>query len=422
MSETTKRVLSLILKTLLIGTGIFLVIKLIGYAVPFLIAFILASLIDPIVKAMKKWLKIPRKLGSIISILLVIGVIGTLVGLLVSRLVTEIRAIYETISATSDSLSVMFNDLMYRLNSLYIQLPTEVSDAVDKTISDLGTYAQQLLGPVAKGTLLLAFSLPQVLIFVIVTVMATYFMSSDKHAINGFLDRQIPAPWLTKTKTVLGTMFRALFGWLCAQGFLMLMTFSEVLIGLSIIGIGNALFIAILVAIVDILPILGTGTVLIPWGIISLATGSTRVGISLLLLYLIILIIRQIVEPKLVGSQIGIHPLLTLFSMYTGLQMLGVSGILLGPVTMLVLKYILEGVMKTEGIKGWISRTFGHGAQNAAQDAHQATRAAQAAAKAAAQASHAAALAAQAAASAQAAAVILDDPAPAAEEPSNKSQ
>lgn len=358
MSDTTKRVLSLILKAVLIALGLFLFLKLIGYSVPFLVAFILASLIEPMVRILKKYLRIPRKLGSVISILLVLGVIGTLLGLLINRLVYEVRNIYEMISATSDTISAVFNDLMLRLNLLYIQLPTEVSDAVDKTISELGTYAQQLLGPIAKGTLLVAFSLPQALIFIIVTVMATYFMSSDKHAINRFLDKQIPATWLTRTKHVLGTMFKALFGWLCAQGFLMMLTFTEVMLGLLFIGVHNALFIAVLVAIVDILPILGTGTVLIPWGIISIAVGNVPAGLKLLGLYLFILIVRQMIEPKLVGSQIGIHPLLTLFSMYTGLQMLGVSGILVGPLTVLILKYILEGIMQTEGIKGWIDRVL----------------------------------------------------------------
>lgn len=356
MPDSSKRVLMLIIKTLLIAVGIFLLVKLVGYAVPFLIAFVLSSLIEPLVRAMKKWLKLPRKIGSFISILLVLGTIGTLLAFLINRLITEVKNVYEMISSTSDSIAISFEQLVAKISNFYIQLPVEVSDAVDKLIADLGQSLQNLLGPIAKGTLDFAFSLPQVLIFIVVTLLATFFMSSDRSSINRFLEAQIPTTWLQNGRNLTGNMFKALFGWLRAQMILMSVTFSEVLVGMLLIGIENPLLVAMLVALVDVLPVLGTGTVLVPWGIISLAMGNTRVGISILLLYVICLFVRQLIEPKVVGSQIGIHPLLTLFSMYLGLQLLGVAGMIIGPITILILKSILEGMLKTEGFKGWLER------------------------------------------------------------------
>lgn len=102
----------------------------------------------------------------------------------------------------------------------------------------------------------------------------------------------------------------------------MIITFSELLVGLLVIGIENPLLIALTIAVVDVLPVLGAGTVLIPWGIVNIIFGNTKLGLSLLLLYVIILFVRQLIEPKIVGQQIGVHPLLTLFGMYVGLQIL----------------------------------------------------------------------------------------------------
>ena len=121
----------------------------------------------------------------------------------------------------------------------------------------------------------------------------------------------------------------------------MLITFSLLLIGFLVLGIKYALILSFICAIVDILPILGVGSVLIPFAIIEFAKGNLKLGIGLVVLYLIITVSRQIIEPKIIGAKIGIHPLLTLFSMYLGLSLFGVFGIILGPFTVLILKAVL---------------------------------------------------------------------------------
>ena len=194
----------------------------------------------------------------------------------------------------------------------------------------------------------------------LVTVLATYFMSSDKHKIVSFLDSQIPSDWLRNTRNVINNVFTALFGWLRAQLILMSVTFSEVLIGFLIIGIENALLLALIIALVDALPILGTGSILVPWAFIDLVfLGNTREGLSLALLWLITLFVRQLIEPKVVGHQIGIHPLFTLFGMYLGLQFMGVFGLFLGPICVVIIKHTMEGILKTGGLKGWVEKNFG---------------------------------------------------------------
>jgi predicted PurR-regulated permease PerM len=123
---------------------------------------------------------------------------------------------------------------------------------------------------------------------------------------------------------------------------LMALTFSECFIGLSLIGIPYALVISLFIAVVYILPVLGTGTVLVPWSVVCLVMGKTTTGISLLALYLVIMVARYIVEPKIIGVQLGLHPLVALIAMYVGLKALGVAGLLLGPAIVVTVQAVMK--------------------------------------------------------------------------------
>ena len=120
----------------------------------------------------------------------------------------------------------------------------------------------------------------------------------------------------------------------------MLMTFSELAIGLLIMGVDNSWGVAAGIAVLDILPIVGCGTVLIPWAVVSLVTGKTGLGISLLVLYVIIAIVRNIAEPKIVGQQVGLHPLATLLAMVTGASLFGAAGVFALPIALAVIKQL----------------------------------------------------------------------------------
>lgn len=361
MPDTLKRTLWIILKIALVALAVFLFIKGIKFVVPFILAFVFASLIEPVVKLLEKRVHIPRKLGTVLSILLVIGAIVTIIALLISRLINEITNVYQDLSQNMTGISTFFDGLLAELNGIYIQLPAEVTDLLKTAGQNAVNELKGLLSSIinlAQIPIQFALDLPELLIFIIVTILATYFMSSDKNTILYFLDGQIPSDWLKKTRGISNNIFTALLGWIKAQLILMTITFTELMIGLLIIGVENALLIALIIALVDVLPILGAGTVLIPWAIISLISGQTKLGLSLFLLYIIIIFVRQLIEPKIVGQQIGVHPLFTLAGMYIGLKSIGVLGMFLGPIMVVVLKYALEGVFKTDGLKGWFEKNF----------------------------------------------------------------
>jgi sporulation integral membrane protein YtvI len=363
MSERVKGTLLAIFKIILVIFLIFLFARIWKYIFPFIIAYFFASLIEPLVKFIERKIKIPRKIGTVISILLVLGFIGSIIGFLISRLIKEIRAVYLSLEINMETLTEFFDRVIENIDGIFIQLPVSFTGLIEKAIEELTNNLQSVLGKIidwVQASVQVALYLPQILIFILVTVLATYFMSSDKNNILKFLDLQIPTNWLNKTKSITTNVFSAFFGWLRAQLILTSITFTELLIGLLILNVNNALLIALLIALVDVLPVLGAGTVLIPWAIITLVLGNTKLALSLALLYVIILFVRQLIEPKVLGKQIGVHPLFTLAGMYIGLRLWGVAGMFVGPLSIVALKYLFEGIAKADTFKNWVANNFSY--------------------------------------------------------------
>ncbi|HBR03337.1 MAG TPA: sporulation integral membrane protein YtvI [Ruminiclostridium sp.] len=361
MPETLKKTLLIVLKIILVVVAVLLFSKIVKYIVPFMLAYFFASLIEPIVKFIEKKLHIPRKVGTVFSILVVLGGVVSLATFVVLRLIKEIENVYSSLDINVDSIAYFFNSIVEKVNGIYIQLPIEVTDIINQAARNFTENIQKVLEGVtdfAEASIKFALNIPQMVIFIFVTILATYFMSSDKNTILKFLDRQMPSEWLKKTRALANNVFSGVFGWLRAQLIIMTITFTELLIGLSVIGIQNALLIALIIAVIDILPVLGAGTVLVPWSIVNLLLGDTKLGLSTFLLYVIILFVRQLIEPKIVGKQIGVHPLLTLAGMYIGLQVFGVLGMILGPITVIVIKYVVGAIISDDSFKSWFEKNL----------------------------------------------------------------
>jgi len=181
------------------------------------------------------------------------------------------------------------------------------------------------------------------------TILASIFISLDYTAITTFLKKQLPgkaATFLGDAKSHLG---KTVLGYLRAYLILWILTFTELSIGLSILKVKSAVGLAAIIALADILPVVGTGGILLPWSVFSLITGNYFVGFGLIVLYLIILVVRNFAEPKIVGDQLGLNPLITLVAIYLGYLWMGVVGMILLPIT----ATILIGLHKTGKIKLW---------------------------------------------------------------------
>jgi sporulation integral membrane protein YtvI len=354
IKKTSKHILIL----LLILTGLFIISKLVIFVLPFILALILSSAMEPIIKKLKKKFNVQRKTAVALALIIIFSVFGLLLTLVISRLITELINLSIFLPGYFSEVYKNLDSLIKKLFQIYINLPDGVTKNVENILQNISQSITELLNSIIKMIINTAVSIPETLIFIIVTILSTYFFACDKDKIYYYFKTGLPDKLVSMVRNIKKDMFYALFGYLKAQLILMSVTFAELFTGFVIIQVHQPLALALFISIVDILPVLGTGSILIPWLLYEFLIGNVTMGISLLSLYLIILVVRQMIEPKILSRQIGIHPLLTLMAMYIGLKLFGFFGLVFGPITILLIKNILSGVFKNKPLKEIVNRKF----------------------------------------------------------------
>ncbi|HYE11040.1 MAG TPA: sporulation integral membrane protein YtvI [Patescibacteria group bacterium] len=327
---------------ILVLAAIYLIGKLlITYFAPFLTAIILAMLIEPLVKLFQRF-KLGRGLSVILAMILFLGIFVSISAFAITRLVFELKDLYISLPSYYNELYGVTETLIHRATELYLQLTPEatgiIEDLFTNTFEKLKVLLGQMVTQTPSSTITVIGKFTGAFFSTIVTLLATFFFSKDKALILGFIYRQMSPAWQDKIMTLRKDLFMALVGFLKAQMIILSVTFLESYVGLSILGVKYALIFAIIIALVDILPILGTGSVYVPTAILNLLWGNYKIAIYLLVLYGIIVTVRYMIEPKVVGTQLGIHPVVALASIFAGLRIIGVAGVILGPTTVVVIK------------------------------------------------------------------------------------
>jgi len=354
MNKGLKLLLRLLLVIASTVVGVLLFFKSILYIAPFIIAFALSSLMEPLIMFLMKKVKLRRKASTLIALFLVMLIIGFVLALLIFRLYQEAISLYEVMPEYTTNIYNNINEYISKASEIYLKLPEEATNSIEAMVSNLTKNLSEVGSSFAKRLVNTAISIPQAIIFVIITMLATFFMASDREKIYDYIKLNIPEEWVNKVIAIKDDMFAALFGYIRAQLILMSITFVELSIGFAIIGVRQNILLGLLVSIIDALPILGTGGVLIPWSIYNFIIGDIRMGISLIILYAVALVVRQLIEPKILGHQIGLHPLVTLLSMYVGLRIFSYIGMIIGPIIILLLKNIIGGLFKNKSFKQYI--------------------------------------------------------------------
>jgi len=314
---------------------------LFAYFTPFITALILAMVIEPIVKLFQR-LKLGRGFSVILALILFLGSFISLSAFAISRLVFELKDLYNSLPNYYNDVYDLIDMLVQRATELYLQLTPGVTDILKDflgtTFDKLNIVVGQMLTQTPSSTVNFIGMLTGLLFYVIVTLLSTFFFSKDKDIIINFIFKQLSPSWKEKVLSLRKDLFLALVGFLKAQIILLSVTFLESYIGLTILGVRYSFIFAIIIALVDILPVLGTGSIYIPAAIINVVLGNYKMAVSLIVLYGIIVIVRYMIEPKVVGAQLGIHPLVALASIFVGLKTIGVAGVILGPTIIVVIK------------------------------------------------------------------------------------
>ena len=309
---------------------------LLGPLMPFLLALALSAMAEPLVQRVRRLLKVRRSFAAALVTTFFLLVLEGGAGLVLGRLVLELRQWSARLPEAIAGFPAVWNGLIDRVEDWYASSPAFLRSALDALAEQLMEDGPSLAGDVggwlmgAASSLLAA--LPDAGLFLMTTVLAVYFTSLSYPAILAFLKRQLPTAWQAKCRDA-ANCFRS--------------TFVLLLIGFLWMRLDYALLAAAFTALVDALPVLGTGTVLVPWALGCMLLGDTGRGLALLTLYAVGLIVHTLLEPRLLAGQVDLPPITALLAMYLGFHFLGVGGMILLPLCMLLLKQFQDaGVVK----------------------------------------------------------------------------
>lgn len=355
-SKVLKRIFIL---ALTIGL-ILICFKLSVFYMPFLISFVLALLLEPIIRFFMKKFKWTRRFSAIfvilITLLIIIGIIAWGVITLFSEannLLDDSEIYYNKAKEIIDNATQNIN-IMDRIPG---ELKSSIENVESNIINDITNWITGVLTSITNWII----EVPNLILAIFFSMMSLYFLCTDKIYMIDQLEHHLPELWMKKLTKHLKEIVRALGEYLRAEATLIFISFVISLIGLSIysmagLNIEFPLLAALGIGFVDALPILGSGTVMVPWAILSALNGDIVLGIAIIGLWAIMSIVRQFLEPRLVGKHIGIHPAFTLIAMYTGYKIWNVTGLIIGPILLIIFKNIFAGMLDKGVMKAIFDR------------------------------------------------------------------
>lgn len=334
------------------GIFIFSIIALLfvaKYTYPFLIGLVIAYMINPIVNLLEKKGRMPRPLAVILSL---IGVFAAFAGL-ITWLIVEIVSGAEYLSRviphhlntmiayTEQFIATQIIPLYNQMTNLLSSLDASQQDTIMTNIENfgkkigtsVGTFIQTFFG---KIPVVISW-FPNTATVLIFSLLGTFFISKDWFRLSELGSKLLPDKAKSSGKTVFTDLKKALFGFIKAQATLISISTIITLIGLLVLRVNYAITIALLIGLLDILPYLGTGLVFVPWIIYEAIAGEMSLAIGIAVIYTIVIVQRQVMEPKILSSNIGVDPLATLIALFVGFKLIGFLGLIIGPVTLVLI-------------------------------------------------------------------------------------
>lgn len=317
-----------------------------GILLPFLLAALASSALRPAAEKLQRQTRIPVKVGGTLLIVLAAGVLVTGMVCVGSYaydgardLIAAMRAELEEESGPLHALE----DLSVRLRSVFPEeeerlgsLSSMVSQMIREAVSGAGTALSGLAGSALMG-------LPRLFLSLLVGVIALFYLFFDTSALRRQALFFVSERTLCSCTRFLSRIREAVGGCLRAYLLLLFLTFSELLAGFLLLNVDRAVLAALLTSLVDLLPVFGVGTVLVPWSILRFLSGDVFRGVGLLVLFGVMVTVRQFLEPRIVGGSLGLHPLLTLLAVFAGFRLFGFAGMLGAPILLYAVKAAVSG-------------------------------------------------------------------------------
>jgi sporulation integral membrane protein YtvI len=325
---------------IIIALGLGFLYGLFTVGLPFLLAMVTAIFLEPVIQLLKKYVRMNRIVSSTIVCTLFMLLLLLMFYLLGAKVVSEVNALWNMAPAYMDNLNVITRDISARIEVYFETLSPEIAEQLRISLEQ-GTAAligslKGLISGISKSFFDVAKSIPIMLVFFIVYAVALYLYCFGMPRLKESFLTLFEEKSRMQVDSVLLSLRDSIFGFLRAQILISILTYTVTLLGLLIIGVDYPLAVALLIIVVDLLPILGTGAVIIPWAAYSIIVEDLFTGIGLFVLWAVIVVFRRVVEPKIIGDSVGISALAALVSLYVGFKLVGVIGLFLGPIVVII--------------------------------------------------------------------------------------
>ena len=310
---------------------------------PFVFGFIIYLMLRPISNLMKKYLKLTPMLSALVSIVLLAGAFSALSGFAFSRVASEAKDLYAKLPMYLETLTDFMESATEKLDDFFVSFP-----GISKSLPSAEESIKGLVSSFIKNLDLTGDSfsfvlkIPNVFLIFIFSILSAFFFLKDEQHIKAFFDKNLSKGTISTFGVIKKDMFFAAWGYIKAQLIIMAITFVTCLAGFLIIGSPYSLLLSILTSVIDALPIFGSGFILWPAILISLISRDGSLALGYTAIYILIQVERQIIQPKILGMQIGLHPLAILVSIFAGLKLFGLMGMIIGPVLTVIITSAYE--------------------------------------------------------------------------------
>lgn len=331
---------------------IFLLPRCIWFFMPFIVGWFIALIASPVVRFFEEKLKVKRKAMSAVVIVAVLAVVVFVVYLIIAKLIREGVNFVNELPFIWDRILAELIKVGANLQGVYDRLPADMQTAVDNFLAEAGNYMSNIMGraelPSFEAVGNAAKQIPDIFLSVVMCLLSAYFFVADKGYVGAAMEKYMPASVRYHMNLIRRSFRNAVGGYFRAQLKIECWIYILLVIGLMILGVDYAFLVAFGIAILDFLPVFGTGTVMVPWAVIELLSENYRMMFGLIAIWLIGQLVRQVIQPKIVGDSIGMDPIPTLFLLYIGYRAAGVLGMILAvPIGIILLNLYEEGAFDT---------------------------------------------------------------------------
>ncbi len=352
MKKYCKALANLAIAVIVLLLIVFLLPKVLVFFLPFVIGWIIAWIAGPPVRFFEEKLKLKRKAGSAFVIVVVIGLVVLGIYLVGAKIVDEAIGFINALPDMWENAEADFAEIGERLGVIYARFPRDMQETLAAIGEEASTLIGDLLGRISSPTIAavgnFAKRLPALLISVIMCLLSSYFFVAERNHITEWCHAHVPRFLMERLSLVKHSLGRSVGGYFKAQLKIEVWMYLLLVIGLSILRVDYVLLIAFGIAILDLLPFFGTGTVMVPWAIIKILSSDYKMAIGLLIIWGVGQLARQIIQPKIVGDSIGVPPIPTLLLLFIGYKVGGVIGMIIAvPLGLLLYTLYVEGAFDT---------------------------------------------------------------------------